>query len=84
MEAFNKETIKEKIKKRVAIIIKEEPETIMDDSKFSDIGVESADMITIVYDLESEFNIVISDEEMGEISTIQEAYNLINKKINKT
>jgi acyl carrier protein len=56
----------------------------MDDSRFSDVGVDSADMITVIYDLESEFNIVISDEEMGGISTIQEACNLISDKINKT
>ena len=82
MGTINKEAIKQKIKKRIATIIKEEPETIADDSKFSDIGVDSADMINIIYDLESDFNIVISDEEMDEISTIQEACNLINDKIN--
>ncbi len=82
MGAINEEAIKEKIKKRIATIIKEEPETIADDSKFLDIGVDSADMINIIFDLESDFNIVISDEEMDEISTIQEACNLINDKIN--
>ncbi len=84
MEIIKKDTIKKKIKKRIATIIKEEPGGIRDDSKFSDIGIDSADMITIIYDLESDFNIVISDEEMGEISTIQEACNLISDKINKT
>ncbi len=83
MEIVKEETIKERIKKRVATIVKVEPETIEDSAKFSDVGIDSADMITIIYDLESEFDVVISDEEVGGISTIQDACTLINSKVNK-
>lgn len=82
METLNEETIKERIKKRVATIVKGDPETIEDSAKFSDVGIDSADMITIIYDLETEFDVLISDEEVGGISTIQDACTLINNKVN--
>ena len=36
----------------------------------NDVGVESADMISILYDIEDRFNVEISDEEAGENLTI--------------
>jgi hypothetical protein len=38
-------------------------------------------MISVLYDIEDEFKVEISDEEVGEISTILEIYNVVNAKI---
>ncbi len=75
-------TIKERLRKVIAKELKVEPETIADDAHIgNDLGIDSADMINVLYDIEDEFKVEISDEEAGEISTIQEMYNVVNEKI---
>ncbi len=75
-------SIKERLRKVIAKELKVEPESIADDAHVgNDLGIDSADMISLLYDIEDEFKIEISDEEMGEISTIEGMYNLVSKKI---
>ncbi len=40
-------------------------------------------MISVLYDIEDEFKVEISDEEVGEISTIQEMYNVVMQRLNR-
>ena len=82
METIMKDTINERLKKVIAKELKVEPESIADDAHVgNDLGIDSADMISLLYDIEDEFKIEISDEEMGEISTIEGMYSLVSKKI---
>ncbi len=75
-------SIKERLRKVIAKELKVEPESITDDAHIgNDLGIDSADMISLLYDIEDEFKVEISDEEVGEISTIQEMYNVVNAKI---
>jgi acyl carrier protein len=82
METVMENTIKERLRKVIAKELKVEPESIADDAHIgNDLGIDSADMISVLYDIEDEFKVEISDEEVGEISTIQEMYNVVNAKI---
>jgi acyl carrier protein len=82
METIMENTIKERLRKVIAKELKVEPESIADDAHIgNDLGIDSADMISVLYDIEDEFKVEISDEEVGEISTIQEMYNVVNEKI---
>ena len=82
METIMENTIKERLRKVIAKELKVEPESIADDAHIgNDLGIDSADMISVLYDIEDEFKVEISDEEVGEISTIQEMYNVVNAKI---
>ena len=82
METIMKDTIKERLRKVIAKDLKVEPESIADDAHVgNDLGIDSADMISLLYDIEDEFKVEISDEEMGEISTIEGIYSLVSKKI---
>ena len=52
-----------------------EPET-----KFvEDLGADSLDVLSIVERIEDEFQIMIADEELEKISTVQDAYDAIQK-----
>ncbi len=82
MKTIVKDTIKERLRKVIAKELKVEPESIADDAHIgNDLGIDSADMISVLYDIEDEFKVEISDEEMGEISTIEGIYSLVSKKI---
>ena len=82
METVREDTIKERLRIVIAKELKVEPESIAADAHIgNDLGIDSADMISVLYDIEDEFKVEISDEEVGEISTIQEMYNVVNAKI---
>ncbi len=82
METIKENTVKERLRKVIAKELKVEPESIADDAHIgNDLGIDSADMISVLYDIEDEFKVEISDEEAGEISTIQEMYSVVKGKI---
>lgn len=82
METFTEDMIKEGLKKILATELKIEPEDITDESHIvNDIGAESADMINLLYNIENEFNIEISNEEADKNLTIQKMANLVKEKI---
>jgi acyl carrier protein len=52
------------------------------DTEFAnDLGVDSLDLVELVEALEAEFAIKIDDEELAEITTVGEAYDLVAGKI---
>jgi acyl carrier protein len=82
METLTEDIIKEGLKKILANELKIEPEDITDDSHIvNDIGAESADMINLLYNIENEFNIEISNEEADKNLTIQKMANLVKEKM---
>ncbi|OHB44878.1 MAG: hypothetical protein A3K50_11765 [Planctomycetes bacterium RIFOXYD12_FULL_42_12] len=82
METLTENLIKERLKKILAKELKIDIEDITDNSHIvDDIGVESADMINLLYDIETEFNIEVSNEEAGKNLTIQKMANLVKEKI---
>ncbi len=84
MENIDSSSIKEKLRKIIAKEAKIKPEDINDDSHIlGDLGVDSADMISLLYDIEDEFGVEVSDEEARESTTIQMMANLLKEKINK-
>jgi len=82
MNNITEDSIKERLRKVIAKELKVEPESIVDDAHIgNDLGIDSADMISVLYDIEDEFKVEISDDEAGDISTIQEMYNVVKGKI---
>jgi acyl carrier protein len=49
----------------------------------NDLRINSANLIDVILDVEQEFNIVIDDESIGKMITIQSSIDIINEKINK-
>ena len=46
-----------------------------------DLGADSLDLVELVEALEEEFEVRIDDEELAEIGTVAEAYDLLSSKL---
>ncbi|EEF51709.1 acyl carrier protein 4, chloroplastic [Ricinus communis] len=53
------------------------------ESKFSELGADSLDTVEIVMELEQEFEISVEEESSQNITTVQEAADLIEKLVEK-
>ncbi|CAN6578653.1 unnamed protein product [Malus baccata var. baccata] len=77
----------ETVQKVVEIVRKQlalPPESeVSSDSKFALLGADSLDTVEIVMNLEEEFDISVEEESSQNISTVQEAADLIEKLIEK-
>ncbi len=57
------------------------PETIKMDSTFEDLGMDSLDGITLINDLENEYNIILPNEEVVNIKTVSQAVENLDKAL---
>lgn len=57
------------------------PETITIDSSFEDLAMDSLDGLTLINDLENEYNITLPNEEAVKIKTVRQAVDSLNKII---
>ncbi|KAJ4961064.1 hypothetical protein NE237_020974 [Protea cynaroides] len=68
------------VKKQLAL---PEGSVVTPDSKFSALGADSLDTVEIVMGLEEEFGISVEEESSQNITTVQEAADLIEKLVQK-
>ena len=66
------ETIQDRVLKVIANTQRIPLERVKPDSSFEELGIDSMDSINILFDLESEFDIEINDEDAKKIRTIGE------------
>ena len=67
---------------KIIVEVKEDAniEDITPETRFvEDLGADSLDVLSIVELIESELQITISDDELMKISTVQDAYDAIEK-----
>lgn len=57
------------------------PETITIDSSFEDLAMDSLDGLTLINDLENEYNITLPNEEAVKIKTVRQAVESLTKFI---
>jgi acyl carrier protein len=55
------------------------PETITMDSSFEDLGMDSLDGLTLINDLENEYNITLPNEEVVKIKSVRQAVDNLEK-----
>lgn len=82
---MTKEEVLGKLKEIVAPYVedKEKITVLNDDMELvNDLGVNSANVVDIVLDVESEFDILIEDEEITQMNTISMAVDIIVSKVN--
>lgn len=51
------------------------------DSKFKDLGIDSLDLVDLVFELEEKLNITFEDEELMSIQTVSDLIQLLEKKV---
>jgi acyl carrier protein len=54
------------------------------ETKFTDLGADSLDHVELLMDLEEEFDIAVSDCEIGTIETFGDAVALIERRLSST
>ena len=76
------EDIFERVKKVTVEELGVKPEEVVETASFTeDLGADSLDVVELVMAFEDEFGIDIPDEEVGEIKTVGDAVNYIQKKL---
>ena len=72
----------EKLANIIADTLSVDPEELTMETSFADdLGADSLDLVEIVVALEDELDISISDEELPEIKTVGDAYELIRANL---
>jgi acyl carrier protein len=75
--------MKEKIFNKVVELISANnhipPETVKMDSSFEDLGMDSLDGLTLINDLENEYNITLPNEEVVKIKSVRQAVDNLEK-----
>lgn len=66
------ETIQDRVLRVISTTQRIPIERVTPQSSFEDLGIDSMDSINILFDLESEFDIEINDEDAKKIHTIEE------------
>lgn len=70
----------EKIKNMLAEQLNIDVSSIKDDSRFiEDLGADSLDMVEMLMNLEDEFGVSIPDEEAGNIKTVKNLVDFVEK-----
>lgn len=74
---------REEVKKRVIELVMDkatlEDEPITEESNLKDLGLDSLDCIELSIQLESEFEVVIPEDESEKMNTVADAIDLVMK-----
>lgn len=74
----------DKLKKIIASVLNVDPNEVTLDTTFTeDLGADSLDLYQIVLGIESEFNIELQAEDVENITTVEEALQLIKDTRNE-
>jgi acyl carrier protein len=66
------ESIQDRVLRVIATTKRVPLETVTPDSSFESLGIDSLDRLNILFDLESEFDIEIDDEDAKQVTGIQQ------------
>jgi len=73
----------EKLKKVIAEVLSVDPDEITMETTFTDdLGADSLDLFQIIMGLEEEFDVEIPPEKAENITTVEEAVELIKSELN--
>ena len=78
-------TIQDKARALISSKMKvDESEITRDKHLFNDLGADSLDFVELSMILEREFNVKFGEEELAEVKTVGDLYNMIEKNLKKT
>lgn len=82
--SMNKEEHYQKLRDIVKIYLPEDVsvDAISEESHFIDeLNINSANLVDIVLDVEDAFDIILENDDMDQMATVQDALNIIDKKL---
>ena len=68
----------DKIKDRLSSKLKDQ--TLTKESSFKDLGIDSLDLVDLVFELEEEIGVEFQDDELLKVKTVQDLLDLIDTK----
>lgn len=81
---FDFDAIKKEIKQLVAKLAEIPEDKITDTAKFSeDLGIDSMVALEIIASIEKKYKVVVPEEEIPKLRSLQDTYNLFQKLLNK-
>jgi acyl carrier protein len=76
---LSNQTIQDRVLKVIATSKRVPLESVQPDSSFESLGIDSLDRLNILFDLESEFDIEINDEDAKQVQNIHQMVEGITK-----
>ena len=81
---FNMDEVKKQVKTQVAEIAELDEKDIRDEARFSeDLGVDSMMALEIIASLEKKYKIVIPEDKIPTVRSLQNVYELLEQIMNK-
>ncbi|MDN5359925.1 MAG: acyl carrier protein [Thermotogaceae bacterium] len=81
---MKKDELFKKVQEIIADSLDVEVEEVTPEASLTeDIGADSLELVDLTMDFEDEFNVKIETAELGEIDTVEEITNLLEKKLKK-
>ncbi len=78
---LSNQTIQDRVLKVIATSKRIPLESVQPDSSFESLGIDSLDRLNLLFDLESEFDIEINDEDAKQVQNIQQMVEGITKLV---
>ena len=75
------ETVKERVIEVIARSQNMSPEQLSVDATFEEMGLNSLDALSLIFDLEEEFNVAIPNEEAMTIRSVRQAIESLQKMV---
>jgi acyl carrier protein len=79
MTTATKDQVQERV---IAALVEfgEEPENVKLDSRFEDLDIDSLDLVELAQVIEDEYGIEVSDADMDDIKTVQDAVAYVTER----
>ena len=78
---MDRNTVFEKVKEYILMQLPVEADKVVDTARMiEDLGADSANLMMLIMDLETEFNLTVEDEALGAIKTVGDIVDYIQKK----
>jgi acyl carrier protein len=71
--------VEQKLRRIIAEQMGMNPAEISPDATFDDLGLDSLDSVTLIMAIEEAFDVQISDQDAGKLSTLQDLVDYIQK-----
>ena len=79
---MDRNTVFEKVKEYILMQLPVEADKVVDTARMiEDLGADSANLMMLIMDLETEFNLTVEDEALGTIKTVGDILDYIQKKV---
>ena len=78
---MNRNAIFDKVKEYILMQLPVEGDKVAEDARMvEDLGADSANLMMLIMDLETEFNMTVEDDALGTIKTVGDIVDYIQKK----